>query len=140
MRFWDTSAIVPVLLEEESSRQARDLADDATELAVWWATPVECIAAISRRQRHGELDRDQVVLARATLGALAARWTEIPPTERVRKAAQRIVSVHDIRTAGAFQLAAALAASDDAPETTPIVTLDERLAGAASREGFLVLP
>jgi hypothetical protein len=48
--------------------------------------------------------------------------------------------VHEIRTADAFQLAAALAASDEEPETIPVVTLDERLALAARREGFPVLP
>ncbi len=140
MRFWDTSAIVPVLLEEPSSPRARELADDGTQLAVWWATLVECVAAIARRDRGGELDTEQVTLARETLGALMSRWTEIPPTERIRKSAQRLVSVHDLRTANAFQLAAALAASDGEPETIAIVTLDERLALAARREGFPVLP
>ena len=140
MRFWDTSAIVPVLLDEPSSPRTRALAYDGTELAVWWATLVECVAAISRRERHGELDVDQVTLARTTLGALVSRWTEVPPSDGIRKSAQRMVSVHEIRTADAFQLAAALAASDNEPETVPVVTLDERLAMAAQREGFRVLP
>lgn len=140
MRFWDTSAVVPVLVVESSSSRTRELADDGTELAVWWATLVECVAAIARRERRGELDADQALLARTTLKALMSRWTEIPPTDRIRKAAQRLVSVHEIRTADAFQLAAALAASDEEPETVPVVTLDERLALAARREGFPVLP
>ncbi len=140
MRFWDTSAIVPVLLDEPSSPRARELADDGTQLAVWWATLVECVAAIARRDRGGELDAEQVTLAGETLGALRSRWTEITPTERIRKSAQRLASVHDLRTANAFQLAAALAASDGEPETIAIVTLDERLALAARREGFPVLP
>ena len=140
MRFWDSSAIVPVLIGEPSSPETRALADDGTGFAVWWATLVECVAAIARRERHGELDADQATLARTTLGALASRWTEIPPTDRIRKTAQRLVSFHEIRTADAFQLAAALAASDAEPETMPVVTLDERLALAAHREGFPVLP
>jgi len=140
VRFWDTSAVVPVLVVESSSSRTRELADDGTELAVWWATLVECVAAIARRERRGELDADQALLARTTLKALMSRWTEIPPTDRIRKAAQRLVSVHEIRTADAFQLAAALAASDEEPETVPVVTLDERLALAARREGFPVLP
>ena len=140
MRFWDTSAVVPVLVVESSSSRTRELADDGTELAVWWATLVECVAAIARRERRGELDADQALLARTTLKALMSRWTEIPPTNRIRKTAQRLVSVHEIRTADAFQLAAALAVSDEEPETVPVVTLDERLALAARREGFPVLP
>ena len=140
MRFWDTSAIVPVLVEEQWSPWARELADDGTELGVWWATQVECVAALARRERRGELDADQATRARATLGAVTSRWTEIPPTDRIRKTAQRMVSVHDIRSADAFQLAAALAASDEEAESLPFVTLDDRLALAARREGFPVLP
>ncbi len=140
MRFWDTSAIIPLLLDEPSSPQTRELADDGTELAVWWATIVECIAAIARHERQGELDADQVSLARTTLSALVLRWTEIPPTDRIRRTAQRMVTFHEIRTADAFQLAAAMAASDEDPETVAVVTLDERLALAARREGFGVLP
>jgi len=140
VRFWDSSAIVPVLLVEPSSVRIRELAEDGTELAVWWATLIECVSAIARRDRRGELDADQVTLALATLAGLAAGWTEIPPLERIRDAAERIVSVHDIRTADAFQLAAARIASDERPGALPFVTLDERLALAARREGFPILP
>jgi uncharacterized protein len=140
VRFWDTSAIVPLLVDEPSSPQTRELAADGTEIAVWWATLVECIAALARRERQGELEADQVSLARTTLRALASHWIEITPSDRIRGIAQRIVTFHEIRTAGAFQLAAAMAASDEDPETVAIVTLDERLALAARREGFRVLP
>ena len=140
MRFWDTSAIVPLLLDEPGSPRTRALADDGTELAVWWATLVECVAAMARRERRSELDVDQAALARTTLRALEERWTEVPPSDRIRKVAQRMVSLHEIRTADAFQLAAALSASDDDPQTVALVTLDERLAVAARREGFSVLP
>jgi hypothetical protein len=117
----------------------RELADDGTELAVWWATLIECVAAIARRERQGETDPAQAELARTTLSAVSRRWTEIPPIERIRQAARRLVSVHDLRAADAFQLAAAGAASEHQPESLPFVTLDERLALAARREGFPVL-
>ena len=57
----------------------------------------------------------------------------------MRESARRIVRVHDLQTADAFQLAAARVAADDQPGTLPFVTLDERLALAADREGFPVL-
>jgi len=50
------------------------------------------------------------------------------------------VSVHELRAADAFQLAAARAASDGQPASLPFVTLDDRLALAARREGFAILP
>lgn len=140
MRFWDSSGIIPVLIEETTSTRVRELAEDGSELAVWWATLVECVSAVARRERRGELDADQATLALTTLEGLAESWREIPPTDRVRQNAKRIVSVHDVRTADAFQLAAARAASDERPRMLPFVTLDERLALAARREGFPVLP
>ncbi len=140
MRFWDSSAIVPLVLDETSSEPMRALADDGASLAVWWTTRVECFAAIARRERHGDTASDQADLARTTLGEIALRWVETPPTEHIRSTAQRLVSMHDIRTADALQLAAAHAVGDGQPEGLPFVTLDDRLALAARREGFPVLP
>lgn len=140
MRFWDASAIVPLFVEEDASPTVRAIAQGTTELAVWWSTVVECAGALARRERRGETDPDQVALARSTLGALAARWIEIPPTDTLRQSAHHLVLRYDIRTADAFQLAAALAASDRDPQSMPLVTLDARLAAAARGEGFTVLP
>jgi hypothetical protein len=140
VRFWDSSAIVPIIFDESPSRQLRALAEDGTRLAVWWGTVVECASAIARRERRGELDAREVTDAIVLLDGLADGWTEVPPTDRVRDAARRIVTVHDLRAADALQLAAARAASDERPARLPLVTLDERLATAARREGFQVLP
>ena len=64
---------------------------------------------------------------------------KIRPTERVRRAAARLLRVHPLRAADALQLAAAIVGSEDRPETLPFVTLDDRLADAATREGFRVI-
>jgi hypothetical protein len=50
------------------------------------------------------------------------------------------LALHDLRAADALQLAAALIACDEQPALLPFVTLDRRLADAARREGFRVLP
>jgi uncharacterized protein len=139
VRFWDSSAVVAVIFDEPSSPQVRALAEDGTGLGVWWATLIECASAIARRERLGQLDPRDVGAAVATLDGLATGWTEVPPTDRIRDAARRIVSVHDLRAADAFQLAAARAASAEQPVSLPFVTLDDRLAAAARREGFTIL-
>jgi predicted nucleic acid-binding protein len=54
----------------------------------------------------------------------------------VRRTAQRLLRVHELRAADALQLAAASTAAED----LPFVTLDDRLALAAAREGFVVEP
>ena len=117
----------------------RELADDGVVLAVWWTTRVECMSAIARRIRIAPADSHKAEQALDTLRAAVAGWLEVPPSERLRDDAGRLIRVHDLRAADAFQLAAARAASDDHPETLPFVTLDDRLALAASREGFPVL-
>jgi uncharacterized protein len=139
VRFWDSSAIVPTLVDEPTSAKLRDLAQDEEAIIVWWGSVVECASAIGRRERTGSLDPAGAAEALETLEQQCAAWSELPPTESLRDDARRIVRVHDLRAADALQLAAARAASDDHPETLPFVTLDERLALAASREGFPVL-
>ena len=139
MRFWDTSAIVPTLVDEPGSARMRELADDGTPLAVWWATRVECSSALARRVRIAPGDSQLAERALETLRTAVTAWVEIPPTERLRDDAGRLVRIHDLRAADAFQLASARALSDDHPETLPFVTLDDRLALAANREGFPVL-
>jgi hypothetical protein len=70
------------------------------------------------------------------LKQLAAGWHEIEPSEIVRENAIRFLRVHPLRAADALQLAAAFMASERRPPSLQIVTLDERLADAARREGF----
>ncbi|HSJ25022.1 MAG TPA: hypothetical protein VK929_10160 [Longimicrobiales bacterium] len=59
--------------------------------------------------------------------------------EHVRTTAMRLLRTHPLRAADALQLAAALAWAP-APAGDVFVTLDERLATAATLEGFTVLP
>lgn len=140
MRFWDSSALVPLVVDEPRSVSMRALADDGRRVAVWWAAEVECTSALARRERGGELAQDDASEAFDTLAELAVDWSEVPPSGRLRDDARRLVRVHDIRAADALQLAAAREASERHPELLPFVTLDERLALAARREGFPILP
>lgn len=139
MRFWDTSAVVPLLVTEEMTEaMARELEGDR-ELTVWWATRVECVSALARLERDGELDAAGVAEASSALATLTAAWDEVQPSDRVRQVAARLLRVHDLRTLDAFQLAGALVAAADDPPSLPFVVLDRRLARAADREGFPVV-
>jgi len=118
----------------------RTLAEDGRRMLVWWTAPVECASAVTRRERAGDLDAVGASEALTTLDTLGVDWSEVPPTRRLRAYAVRVVRVHDLRAADALQLAAAWFSSGGHPEGLPFVTLDERLAVAALREGFSVLP
>ena len=54
--------------------------------------------------------------------------------------ALRLLETHPLRAADALQLGAALYVAEEDPAGLEIVTLDSRLAEAARREGFRVLP
>jgi uncharacterized protein with PIN domain len=46
MKFWDASAIVPLLVDEPArQRLLTDLEADPT-MFVWWGTPIECVSAL----------------------------------------------------------------------------------------------
>jgi uncharacterized protein len=136
MKFWDTSALLPLIVEEPRTKAMEALLRDDPAAAVWWLTPVECWSALARLEREQRLTEQEVAQSARLLDEAARRWTEVPPIERVRDQASRLLRVHPLRAADAVQLAAALVLSDFEPRTLPLVTLDDRLATAARREGF----
>lgn len=139
MRFWDASAIVPLVVEEGASAAMRALLRQDDELAVWWGAGLECASALARRARAGDLTRADAARADQRLRRAAEGWLEVPATDAVRTAARRLLGVHALRAADALQLAAAIIAADREPASIDFVTLDDRLAEAAEREGFRVL-
>jgi len=138
MRFWDASAVVPLLVEQPLSVRARHLLAEDPDPVVWWSTPVECASAIARLRREGILPESVEREALATLDLLRSGWHEILPGDALRAQAMRVLRLHPLRTADALQLAAALEWAGT-PESGTVVTFDERLAGAAAREGFAVV-
>lgn len=135
MRFWDSSSIVPLLLEQPSSPRARALLSEDPDVVAWWATSVECASAIARLRREGHLGASDEAAALRILERLRQRWYEVLPGESVRASALRILRLHPLRSADALQLAAALEWSGS-PASGMVVTFDERLARSAELEGF----
>ena len=140
MRFWDSSAVVPLLVKEPTTAELSRLRKTDPDLTVWWGTVVECAAAIGRLEQSGETSAAVVSTALARLRELAAGWHEIQPLDDLRETARRFVRVHDLRAGDALQLAAAFHLAEGRPSSVDCVVLDSRLAAAAAREGFLVLP
>ncbi len=136
VRFWDTSALIPLLVQQPASARLQDLQRRDAAVAIWWGTPVE----IARLQRHGALARSGLRQAHAVLDGLRARATEIEPTDEVRSRAVRLLATHQLRAGDALQLAAALIWSQERVRGVGFVSMDDRLRGAAAREGFQVLP
>ena len=139
MRFWDTSALLPLFVAEKESRRARSWLRRDPVVVVWTLTRVELLSALARRERKEPDAARALVAARARVLAAWEEWSEIVALEPVRRQAERLVSVHPLRAADALQLGAALVATDLDPAGLELVTFDERLATAALKEGFSVL-
>ena len=140
MRFWDSSAIIPLCLKEKASEAIKGLMKGDEDVVVWWTTRVECLSALSRRRREGVLSPGDETKARAVLSAIGTAWSEVQPTETVRLRAERLLSIHPLRTADALQLAAALIWAQETPRGLEFVCLDQNLREAALKEGFSIQP
>ena len=138
MRFWDTSALLPLFVAEPTSGMVRRWLAEDPVVVVWTLTRVELLSAFARRRR--ERPEAHAVLSTARRNALTAweRWTEITAVETVRGHAERLAEVHPLRAADALQVGAAVVAGGGRPGDLAFVTLDDRQAEAALREGFRV--
>jgi uncharacterized protein len=94
------------------------------------------VSALTRLERAGALDTKAVSTSLDWLKQLADSWHEVEPGGIVAESAVRFLRVHSLRAADALQLAAAFVAAERRPPSLQFVTLDERLAGAARKEGF----
>ncbi len=138
--FWDSSALVPLLLPEQRSSGLASLLGSDASLTIWWASPVECQSAIYRRHRITALPQAVLLQAMARLQMIVEDADVVAATEAVRSRASRLLAVHPLHAADALQLAAALVWSEERPFQAKFVCLDQRLSTAAVREGFSVIP
>jgi predicted nucleic acid-binding protein len=138
MRFWDSSALVPLIVEEDSTDELLDLYPTA-EVVVWWGTDVECTSAVARLERSADLTAEDTTAALQRLDRLSGGWHLVEPVDSVRETARRLLRVHDLRAADSLQLAAALAVAEHRPASLEFVCRDRRLGVAAQREGLPIL-
>jgi uncharacterized protein len=139
MRFWDSSALLPLVLAEPRSPRARAVLAADAEVVLWWSTPVECASALARRARAGEIALGDARGALEEIARLIEHADVVQPEEAVRARALRLLRVHPLGAADAFQLAAALVWTREEAEGAGFVCFDERLQEAARREGFAVV-
>lgn len=139
MRFWDSSALVPLFVQESTSTTVAETYDADPAVVAWWGTQLECTSALARLERDGDLSLADLTIALGSLADAAEAWHEVQPVPLVRQTAMRLLLVHDLRAGDALQLAAALTAAEGQPEALGFVTLDDRLGRAAIREGLPVV-
>ncbi len=139
MRYWDASALLPLVYPETASAPLLGLYQADPAVLTWTLSRLELAALLQRKEREGVL-RQTLQRARSRLAQLSPTWAEVGDAQPLRQRAEDLLEAHPLTAADALQLAAALTAAEDKPRDLPFVTLNPALAQAARMEGFAVSP
>jgi len=140
LRFWDSSAIVPLIVEQAASSQVDGWFSEDPEVAIWTLTPVELTSAFRRLVREGNLSELEAKKAESRVDELIKRSHVIINVDTVKRHARRLLGSHPLKAADAMQLGAAIEWAAGRTSGRCLHTLDLQLARAAAREGFDVIP
>jgi uncharacterized protein len=124
VKFWDTSALAPLLVDEPATPAMRKLVAADPDVIVWVLSSVELLSVLGRLGRQTPELADLLPGVRLDAMDLFRQWATVTHVEGANRRAERLVGVHPLSAADALQLGAALLASGDRPETLPFVTLD----------------
>ena len=133
--YFDTSAVIPLLIGEPSSATCTRVWNEATRsISVRLLYP-EARAALARAERMGRITKRQHESAVAELEAIVTEIDHVEITAELARHAGHLAQAHQLRGYDAVHLAAAIAALD---AELVIVTGDNDLAGAARSLGLPV--
>ena len=136
MRYWDASALVPLVVAEPQSGRVRGWLSEDDGIVTWAWTRTEIVSAIERRTREGSLTRSQRRNTLDRIEAFSQSWDEVSDLLAVRARACALLARHPLRAADAGQLAAALLVQEQLGSGLAFVCLDQRLSLAAERESL----
>ncbi len=139
MIFWDSSAIVPLLVNEPKTEETHTFLQNDRTMMVWCLTYLEATSALNRRLRSDDIHFGHFRAGEERLKRLALSWDQILFSDKLSKLAARILRTHPLRCADSLQLAAALVAGGNDPSQINFLSYDERLSEAAVREGLSVI-
>ena len=137
LAFWDTSALVPLCVQQVPSPAVRQLLEQH-EITVWWATPVEMRSAFERLLRMAQLTSGEHAAAGVRLEKLRRGWRELQPSEALRAQAETFLTSYALRAADALQLAAAWTWCSSNPQDYVFISGDSQLLEAARQVGFQI--
>ena len=139
MRYWDASALVPLVVAEPGSGVVRAWLSEDDQIVTWAWTRTEITSAIERRTREGSLSRLQRREVLRRFEAFAGSWDEVTDVLAVRSRANAVLARHPLRAADAGQLGAALLIQEQLAGALTFVCLDHRLSSAAELESLRVV-
>lgn len=138
VNFWDTSALASLFVREVDTELREVEFLNGGPIVVWWGTQLELRSALERRRREGGLSPAAYAAAIARMEVLKKQWHVVRPSDFCLERTERLLSLHPLRAADAFQLAAALLACGEHTKAGDFHCSDRRLWEAAEREGFRI--
>jgi predicted nucleic acid-binding protein len=145
VKFWDASAIVSLLVEEEHSRACRDVSRADPGIVLWQFTFAETISALRRNMRRDPpLSEWQFDAAHRRLNLLRRHWEVVKAKddnaiEDMNGRELALMIRRPIQSGDALQLAAAMTYFEPVHKAG-FVVIDRGLAHAAKAEGFTIYP
>ena len=140
--FLDSTAFVKLFVQEAGTDaiiRLMEATEDNRKL-ISAGTPLEVYAALRRRERIGGIAHADCEAARNILRVEAARMVQQPLNPAVLEAARQVLDRHELRSAEALQLGAAVVAREMFQGMEVIfVSADSRLLEAAKGEHFETL-
>jgi predicted nucleic acid-binding protein len=140
--FLDSTAFAKLFVQEAGTDaiiQLMEATEDNRKL-ISAGTPLEVYAALKKRERTGGLAPGDSDAARSILRVEAARMVQQPLNPAVLEAARQLLDRHELRSADALQLGAAVVAREMFQGLDIVyVSSDPRLLEAAKAERFETL-
>jgi len=135
--YFDTSAVIPLLIAEGGSEEAGRLWDDAVRVVSASVTLAEGRAALAQAARLGRLSARDFDDAKRQFTMLAEQIDFVETTRAILTAAGEVAERHQLRAYDAVHLAAALRVADD---DLVVVAGDRDLLQAARSAGRAIAP
>jgi predicted nucleic acid-binding protein len=132
--YFDTSALIKLVVAEEGAEQARRLWDAAGEVVISRLAWTEALAAA--RRGHRRTDSRHAAAVRALRRCVAA-CTVVSVADHLVDQAAELAARYELRAADAIHLATALALLD---ADSILVTWDKRLRQAGLQAGLVTAP
>jgi hypothetical protein len=135
----ESSAVLAWLLDEEAGTFVRQALSEAPIVLASDLTLIECDRVLHRAAALGELTEAEVADRRAHLATAAAHWHVLRIGPEVVDRARQPFPGDPVRTLDAIHLASVLVARS-AVAGLGLLSLDDRIRGAAKKLGLNVLP
>jgi predicted nucleic acid-binding protein len=135
--YFDTSALLKLVIAEDGADQARLLWDHASEIVVSRLLWPEGLAALAAARRGRRLTEERHAAAVRLFRTCFGRCTVISVADHLVERAAQLAASYNLRAGDAIQLATALAVVE--PDSV-FVTWDKRLRQAATQAGLATAP